>query len=72
VIERRDSSIEPLDMLPRSVAVGRCLDRADKLEAADRAFCTKETAAVEELRATRARMDKEMKALQESREASGR
>jgi hypothetical protein len=72
VIERRDSSIEPLDMLPRSVAVGRCLDRAATLGEPDKAFCTKESAAIEELRATRARMDKEMQALQQSREASGR
>jgi hypothetical protein len=71
-IERRDSSIEPLDMLPRSVAFGRCLDRADQLGEADKAFCTKESAGVDELRAARAKMDKEMQALQQSREASGR
>jgi hypothetical protein len=72
VIERRDSSIEPLDMLPRSVAFGRCLDLADKLDEAGKAFCTKESAGVEELRAARVKMDKEMQALQQSREASGR
>jgi hypothetical protein len=72
VIERRDSSIEPLDMLPRSVAFGRCLDQADKLGEADKAFCTKEKAGVEELRAARAKMDQEMKALEQSRDASGR
>lgn len=72
VIERKDSSIEPLDMLPRSVAFGRCLDQADKLGEADKAFCTKESAGVEELRLARVKMDKEMKALQQSREASGR
>ena len=72
VIERRDSSIEPLDMLPRTVAFGRCLDRADTLAEADKAFCTKESAGVDELRAARAKMDKEMQALQQSREASGR
>ena len=71
-IERGDSSIEPLDMLPRSVAFGRCLDQADKLAEADKAFCTKESAGVDELRSARARMDKEMKALTQSREASGR
>ena len=71
-IERKDSSIEPLDMLPRSVAFGRCLDLADKLGEADKAFCAKETAGVEELRAARVKMDKEMQALQQSREASGR
>jgi hypothetical protein len=72
VIERRDSSIEPLDMLARSVAFGRCLDLADKLDEAGKAFCTKESAGVEELRSARAKMDKEMQALQQSRDASGR
>jgi hypothetical protein len=72
VIERKDSSIEPLDMLPRSVAFGRCLDRADTLGEADKAYCSRESAGVEELRAVRVKMDKEMKALQQSREASGR
>lgn len=72
VIERRDSSIEPLDMLPRSVAFGRCLDLADKLDEAGKAFCAKESAGVEELRAARVKMEKEMQALQQSREASGR
>ena len=72
VIERRDSSIEPLDMLPRSVAFGRCIDRADSLGEADQAFCAREKAGVDELRAARAKMDREMQALQQSREASGR
>jgi hypothetical protein len=72
VIERKDASIEPLDLLPRSVAFGRCVDQADKLGEADKAFCAKETAGVEELRAARVKMEKEMKALEQSREASGR
>ncbi len=72
MIERRDSSAEPLDLLPRTVAFGRCLDQADTLGEADKAFCAKESAGVEELRTARAKMDKEMKALQQSREASGR
>ncbi|HEX8225374.1 MAG TPA: hypothetical protein VF605_16290 [Allosphingosinicella sp.] len=71
-IERKDSSIEPLDMLPRTVAFGRCIDQADKIGEADKAFCAKESAGVAELRAARAKMDKEMQALQQSREASGR
>ncbi|HEX8261915.1 MAG TPA: hypothetical protein VF547_03465 [Allosphingosinicella sp.] len=71
-IERRDSAIEPLDMLPRSVAFGRCIDRAGTLGEADKAFCARESAGVDELRSARAKMDKEMKALQQSREASGR
>ena len=72
VIERRDSSIEPLDMLPRSVAFGRCLDQADKQSEVDKAFCAKESAGVDELRAARVKMDKEMQALTQAREASGR
>jgi hypothetical protein len=72
VIERKDASIEPLDMLPRSVAFGRCVDRADTLGEVDKAFCTKESAGVAELRAARLKMEKEMQALQQSREASGR
>lgn len=72
VIERKDSSIEPLDMLPRSVAFGRCIDQADKIGEAGKAFCAKESAGVEELRAARSKMDKEMQALTQSREASGR
>jgi hypothetical protein len=71
-IDRRDSSIEPLDMLPRSAAFGRCIDQSDKLGDADKAFCARESVGVEKLRSARARMDKEMQALQQSREASGR
>ncbi|HYE28396.1 MAG TPA: hypothetical protein VEA61_09205 [Allosphingosinicella sp.] len=72
VIERRDSSIEPLDMLPRSVALGRCLDLRETLDETGRAFCEKESAGVEELRAARAKLAREMDALRQSRENSGR
>ena len=41
-IERSDSSIEPLDMIPRSVALGRCIDEADKLGETGKAFCERE------------------------------
>ncbi|HEX8528322.1 hypothetical protein, partial [Allosphingosinicella sp.] len=71
-IERRDSSIEPLDLLPRSVAAGRCLDEAGKLDAAGRAFCEKEAAAVAAVREARDKQKKEMDLLRRSREASGR
>lgn len=71
-ILRRDSSIEPLDLLPRAVALGRCLDLADKLDEGGRAFCEKESAAVSELRASRDKLAKELEALRQSREASGR
>lgn len=71
-IARKDSSIEPFDMIPRSVALAYCIDRAANLADDQRAFCTKEQAAVEEARTARARAEEEMKALSRSREASGR
>jgi len=39
VIARRDGSSEPLDMIPESEAVRRCVDLADRGEAFDRRFC---------------------------------
>lgn len=71
-IERRDSSPEPLDLLPRSVAAGRCLDEAGKLDESGRAFCEKEAEAVAALRVSRDKQAKELEALRQSREASGR
>jgi hypothetical protein len=72
VIERHDASIEPLDLLPRSLALSRCLDDADKLDEAGRGFCEKESAAVEEMRASRDKLAKELEALRKSRDDSGR
>jgi hypothetical protein len=72
VIERKDSSSEPFDMIPRNIALGRCIDEAAKLEAQPRAFCEKESAAVVVLRGRRAAFQKEMDALKRSRDASGR
>ncbi|HEX8063925.1 MAG TPA: hypothetical protein VF535_11995 [Allosphingosinicella sp.] len=72
VIERRDSSAEPLDLLPRSLAAGRCLDEAGKLDETGRAFCAKEAAMVAAVKAARDRQAKELEALRRSREASGR
>ncbi|HEX8512988.1 MAG TPA: hypothetical protein VF688_07760, partial [Allosphingosinicella sp.] len=63
VIERRDSSIEPLDLLPRSFAAGRCLDQAGKLDQAGRAFCEKEASTVAAVRAAREKQAKELEAL---------
>ena len=71
-IERRDSSAEPLDLLPRSIAAGRCLDEAGKLDEAGRAFCEKEAEMVAAVKAARDRQAKELDALRRSREASGR
>lgn len=72
VIERRDSSTEPLDLLPRSYAAGRCLDAAGKLDEAGRAWCGKEAETVAAVRAARDKQARELKALRQSREASGR
>jgi hypothetical protein len=71
-IARKDSSIEPFDMIPHSVALGYCIDRASTLDDGQRAFCTKEQADVDQLRAERARAEQEMKALSQPRDASGR
>jgi hypothetical protein len=71
-IERRDSTIEPLDLLPRSIAYGRCLDEAGKLDEIGRAFCEKESAGVAAFSAARDKQAKELEALRQSREASGR
>lgn len=71
-IERRDSGIEPIDLLPRTIAYGRCLDEAGKLDETGRAFCEKEKAAIADLRAAREKQAKELEALRQSREASGR
>jgi hypothetical protein len=71
-IERRDSSAEPLDLLPRSVAAGRCIDEAGKLDDTGRAFCEREAGAVAAVRAARDKQAKELEALRQSREASGR
>ncbi|MEO7178584.1 MAG: hypothetical protein ABIW83_07055 [Allosphingosinicella sp.] len=71
-IERRDPSPEPLDLLPRSVAAGRCIDEAGKLDETGRAFCDKDAEAIAALRAARDRQAKEDEALRQSREASGR
>ncbi|MEA3034261.1 MAG: hypothetical protein QOH04_12 [Sphingomonadales bacterium] len=72
VLARKDASRDPFDLLPRSVALGRCLDAAGALDEAQKAYCDKESEGVEQLRLARAKADEEMKALQQSREASGR
>jgi hypothetical protein len=71
-IERHDSSPEPLDLLPRSVAAGRCIDEAGKLDETSRAFCEKDAETVAALRAARDKQARELEALRQSREASGR
>ena len=71
-IDRKDSSLEPFDLIPRSIALGYCIDREANLDEGQRAFCTKEKAGVDETRTARAKAEEEMKALSRSREASGR
>ncbi|HEX5183024.1 MAG TPA: hypothetical protein VFW19_07710 [Allosphingosinicella sp.] len=72
-IARKDKAIEPFDMIPRSVALGYCIDRAaDSLDDNQRAFCTKEQAAVEAARSERAKAAQDMKTLRQSRDESGR
>ena len=72
VIERKDPSSEPFELLPRRAALGRCIDGGDALGEHQRAFCEGEAAAVAELRAARDKQKAELEALSKSREASGR
>lgn len=55
VIERRDSSSEPIDLIPRRVAAGMCME-AETLSAQSRSFCESQEmrAEVEKLRKLRA------------------
>ncbi|MBV9931790.1 MAG: hypothetical protein JO013_12710 [Alphaproteobacteria bacterium] len=71
-IARKDASLEPFDLLPRSVALGRCLDAGAALPDPQKAFCESEKAELDKLREARARAEEEMKALAKSREQSGR
>jgi hypothetical protein len=72
VVARKDSSIEPFELLPRSIALGRCLGETAGLAEAQAAFCAGEQAAVDQLRAARAKEAQELEALRKSREESGR
>lgn len=71
-IARKDSSLEPFDMIPRAVALGYCIDRAQGLDESQHAFCDREKVAVEETRTARARAEADLKAVSQSRDASGR
>jgi hypothetical protein len=71
-IERKDASLEPFELLPRSVALGRCLDAPAALAEQQKAFCEKEKPELDKLREARARAEEEMKALAKSRDQSGR
>ena len=70
-IARKDASAEPFDMIPRGLALGRCLAAKDKIEGAQKGFCETERAAVEELRLKRA-SGEAAKIIARPREESGR
>jgi len=72
VLARKDPAVEPFELLPRSIALVRCLDDPAGFGEAQAAFCTKEQAAVELVRAARAKEAQELEALRKSREESGR
>jgi hypothetical protein len=72
VLARKDPSLEPFELLPRSIALGRCLGDSSGLVEAQAAFCAGEQAAVDQLRAARAKEAQELEALRKSREESGR
>jgi hypothetical protein len=55
-IARRDAAAEPFELIPRTIAIGRCVDAADKLDDGGRAFCEKEKSGVDELRAAREKL----------------
>jgi hypothetical protein len=71
VIARRDASAEPFEMLPKREWTGRCIDGRG-LSETQQAYCTAQSAAVEEARAARTKAEAELKALSDSREKSGR
>lgn len=70
LIARQDSASEPLDIIPRRISIGRCLEPTPGEH--DRAFCEKEKVAVDKMRESRDRQAREAEALRQSREASGR
>jgi hypothetical protein len=72
-VARRDKRMEPFDLVPRSIALGYCIEPpASPLEASDQAYCDQEKASVDEMRAARARAEADIKAVSRSREQSGR
>ena len=72
VIDRKDSAAEPLDLIPRNVALDRCIGDSAKLGTNDRGYCERESTAVAALRTKRDQAAREAAALRQSRETSGR
>jgi hypothetical protein len=71
-IERKDSSLEPLDLIPRAVALERCIDGVAGLSEAGKSFCQAQATAVASVKANRDRQARELEALRTSRDSSGR
>jgi hypothetical protein len=71
-IARKDSDIEPLDMIPRQVALNYCIERLDSLDAHQKAFCAKEKSAVAEMKAALGSSQVDLKPLSRPRSESGR
>ena len=53
LIERRDGSAEPLDVIPERYAINLCVSRESRLTQWDRAFCERESTEVERVRQER-------------------
>jgi hypothetical protein len=70
-IQRKDASAEPLELIPRRVALERCADTAAALSAPQKAFCESDEmkSAAAQLRG---KPPTELDALRRSREESGR
>ena len=72
VIERKDSSLEPLELLPRAVALDKCIDEEASQTGPAKSFCEGQATVIASVKENRARLAREMEALRTSRETSGR
>lgn len=61
VIDRGDASAEPLDMMPRRFALGRCIDDAAELDGHQRAFCEAEAEDVDRMRRQRLELEERLR-----------
>ncbi len=72
VIERKDSSLEPFDLIPRAVALDKCIDEEASLTGFSKTFCESQATVLASVRENRARVAREMEALRTNRDTSGR
>jgi hypothetical protein len=72
VIDRKDSSLEPLDLIPRAVALDKCIDEEASQTGAAKSFCESQATVVASVKENRARLAREMEALRTNRDTSGR